>query len=114
MELTKYIIKLHIVLHGDTRSRANQSSLGIRVRTSMRVVISKVLADKATFETRLEGGLRDSRVGAWGTGITGRGNSMCKGSWQEDARNPRNTRTRAGNGSKGSVRVGRPLRRLRL
>lgn len=40
--------------------------MGIRVTILMRVVISKLLDDKVTFETRLEVGLRDSHMGIWG------------------------------------------------
>lgn len=37
--------------------------MGIRVTILMRVVISKLLDDKVTFETRLKEGLRDSHMG---------------------------------------------------
>lgn len=46
--------------------------MGSRVTILMRVVISKVPADKGIFESRAEGGLWESHVGIWGICIPGR------------------------------------------
>lgn len=78
--------------------------MGSNVTILMRVVISKVLADKMAFESRLKGDLRESCVGIWRICISGRRNSKCKDSRQENTCKLKNKEARVGHRSKGSVR----------
>lgn len=75
---------LHSKLELESR-RGNMATIWIGA------VIGKVLAEKATLKTRLEG-LRDSHVGIWRTSIASRRNSICKDSRQEHSANWRTRR----------------------
>lgn len=44
----------------------------------MRVVITKVLPDHMTFDSRLERDEGESHTGIWGICLPSKGNSMCK------------------------------------